>query len=121
MGVVAFVDRQGLSGYDLGTDHPLAPVNRELAIDLIRAYGMLDRPDVTVLQPAPGDEDLIGRVHTAAYMAAVRRYSATPQLAAAFAQRFHHPTLVVFLDIHDQLLVGFLANTLVFPEYDLRA
>ncbi|MGB0613287.1 MAG: acetoin utilization protein AcuC [Miltoncostaeaceae bacterium] len=84
MGVVAFVDRQGLSGYDLGTDHPLAPVNRELAIDLIRAYGMLDRPDVTVLQPAPGDEDLIGRVHTAAYMAAVRRYSATPQLAAAF-------------------------------------
>ena len=84
MGMIAFVDRQGLAGYDLGSDHPLAPVNRELAIDLIRAYGMLDRPDVLVLEPEPGDEDLIGRVHTEAYMAAVRRYSRTPQLAAAF-------------------------------------
>jgi acetoin utilization protein AcuC len=84
MASIAFVDRQGLSGYDLGTDHPLAPVNRELAIDLIRAYGLLDRPDVRVLAPEPGDEDLIGRVHTPAYMAAVRRYSAQPALAAAF-------------------------------------
>lgn len=84
MGITAFVDRQGLAGYDLGSDHPLAPVNRELAIDLIRAYGMLDRPDVQVLTPEPGDEALISRVHTDAYMAAVRRYSVTPQLAAAF-------------------------------------
>ncbi len=84
MSTTAFVDRQGLAGYDLGTDHPLAPVNRELAIDLIRAYGMLDRPDVTVLTPGPGDEALIARVHTAAYMAQVRRYSAQPALAHAF-------------------------------------
>lgn len=84
MSTTAFVDRQGLAGYDLGTDHPLAPVNRELAIDLIRMYGMLDRPDVTVLVPGPGDEDLISRVHTPAYMAQVRRYSAQPALAHAF-------------------------------------
>jgi acetoin utilization protein AcuC len=84
MGMIAFVDRQGLAGYDLGSDHPLAPANRELAIDLIRAYGMLDRPDVSVLAPGPGDERLVARVHTDAYMAAVRCYSATPQLAAAF-------------------------------------
>ena len=84
MSTTAFVDRQGLAGYDLGPDHPLAPVNRELAIDLIRAYGMLDRPDVTVLTPGLGDEALIARVHTAAYMAQVRRYSAQPALAHAF-------------------------------------
>ncbi len=84
MGTTAFVDRQGLAGYDLGTDHPLAPVNRELAIDLIRMYGMLDRPDVRVLEPGPGDEELIARVHTPAYMAQVRRYSAQPALAHAF-------------------------------------
>lgn len=82
--MTAFVDRQGLAGYDLGSDHPLAPVNRELAIDLIHAYGLLDRRDVYVLPPAPGDEDLIGLVHTDAYVAAVRRYSRTPVLAAAF-------------------------------------
>lgn len=84
MDITAFVDRQGLAGYDLGTDHPLAPVNRELAIDLIRMYGMLDRPDVTVLAPGTCDEDLIARVHTPAYMAQVRRYSAQPALAHAF-------------------------------------
>jgi len=84
MGTTAFVDRQGLAGYDLGTDHPLAPINRELAIDLIRMYGMLDRSDVTVLVPGPGDEELIARVHTPAYMAQVRRYSAQPALAHAF-------------------------------------
>ena len=84
MGTTAFVDRQGLAGYDLGTDHPLAPVNRESAIDLIRMYGMLDRPDVRVLEPGPGDEELIARVHTPAYMAQVRRYSAQPALAHAF-------------------------------------
>ena len=84
MGTTAFVDRQGLAGYDLGTDHPLAPINRELAIDLIRMYGMLDRSDVTVLVPGPGDEELISRVHTPAYMAQVRRYSAQPALAHAF-------------------------------------
>jgi len=84
MDTTAFVDRQGLAGYDLGSDHPLAPVNRELAIDLIRMYGMLDRPDVTVLAPGTCDEDLIARVHTPAYMAQVRRYSAQPALAHAF-------------------------------------
>ncbi len=84
MDTTAFVDRQGLAGYDLGTDHPLAPVNRELAIDLIRMYGMLDRDDVTVLPPGTCDEDLIARVHTPAYMAQVRRYSAQPALAHAF-------------------------------------
>ena len=84
MGTTAFVDRQGLAGYDLGTDHPLAPVNRELAIDLIRMYGMLDRPDVRVLEPGPGDEELIARVHTPAYMAQVRRYSAQPALAPRY-------------------------------------
>lgn len=84
MDTTAFVDRQGLAGYDLGTDHPLAPVNRELAIDLIRMYGMLDRDDVTVLPPGTCDEGLIARVHTPAYMAQVRRYSAQPALAHAF-------------------------------------
>ncbi len=84
MSTTAFVDRQGLAGYDLGTDHPLAPVNRELAIDLIRSLGMLDRPDVTVLVPGAGDEEMIGRVHTPAYMAQVRRYSEQPALAHAF-------------------------------------
>lgn len=80
----AFVDRQGLAGYDLGDDHPLSPVNRELAIDLIRAYGLLDLPDVRVIEPRPVDDQLLARVHVEAYIQAVKRYGANPALAAGF-------------------------------------
>lgn len=84
MTTTAFVDRQGLAGYDLGADHPLSPVNRELAIDLIRAYGLLDRPDVTVIPPRAVNDDVIARVHAEAYIQAVKRYGANPTLAAGF-------------------------------------
>jgi acetoin utilization protein AcuC len=70
--------------YDLGADHPMTPLRRRLAVDLIRAYGLLDRPGVEVIVPEPASDDEIQRVHAPAYVAAVRRYSATPALAAAW-------------------------------------
>ena len=63
---------EALLGYDLG-DHPLDPVRVELTIALARAYGILDRPGVSVVAPQPADEEALLRVHTAAYLAAVRR------------------------------------------------
>ncbi|HEY1487909.1 MAG TPA: acetoin utilization protein AcuC [Micromonosporaceae bacterium] len=63
---------EALLGYDLG-EHPLDPVRVELTIELARAYGILDRPGVTVMAPQPADERALLRVHTADYLAAVRR------------------------------------------------
>jgi acetoin utilization protein AcuC len=61
-----------LLGYDLG-DHPLDPVRVELTMALARSYGILDRPGVRVVAPEPADDEALRRVHTADYLAAVRR------------------------------------------------
>jgi acetoin utilization protein AcuC len=76
-----FVASHTLQAYDLGPEHPLSPVRRALAADLIRAYGLLDRPDVTVLEPRPATDEEIERVHAPAYVHAVKRYGAHPELA----------------------------------------
>ncbi len=64
-----------LLGYDLG-EHPLDPVRVELTIALARALGVLDRPSVSVVTPQPADDATLTRVHTPAYLDAVR---AAPQ------------------------------------------
>jgi acetoin utilization protein AcuC len=63
---------EALLGYNLG-DHPLDPVRVELTIALARAYGILDRPGVTVVAPRPADSEALLRVHTPDYLDAVRR------------------------------------------------
>jgi len=57
--------------YNLG-DHPLDPVRVELTIALAREFGVLDRPGVRLVEPAPADDAALLRVHRADYLAAVR-------------------------------------------------
>ena len=66
---------EALLAYNLG-DHPLDPVRVELTIALAREFGILDRPGVTVLAPGPADDEALLRVHTADYIAAVKRGTA---------------------------------------------
>ena len=77
----AFVFDEHMGDYDLGDDHPLSPLRRQLAVELIRAYGMLDDPDVTLVSPHAASDAEIERAHAAAYVAAVRRLSAQPVLS----------------------------------------
>ena len=79
-----FVGRDALGAYDLGDDHPLSPTTRRLAVELIRSYGLLDRDDVVEIEPRAATDEEIEKVHAPAYVAAVRRYSADPALAAAW-------------------------------------
>jgi acetoin utilization protein AcuC len=62
-----------LAGYDFGPGHPLAPVRVELTIALARELGVLDRPEVSVVTPAPAVQDELELVHDAGYIDAVRR------------------------------------------------
>jgi acetoin utilization protein AcuC len=62
-----------LTGYDFGPAHPLAPVRVELTIALARELGVLDRPGVTVVVPAPAEEAELELVHDAGYIDAVRQ------------------------------------------------
>jgi acetoin utilization protein AcuC len=84
MSRTGFVVGEGLMAYDLGDDHPLSPVRRQLAVELIRAYGLLEREDVEVIAPRVATDDEITRVHAPAYVAAVKRYGADPSLGVAW-------------------------------------
>jgi acetoin utilization protein AcuC len=63
--------------YDFGEDHALRQVRVRLAHDLVAAYGLLK--DAEEIQPAPADEAVVRRVHTADYMAAVKDLSVHPK------------------------------------------
>lgn len=67
--------------YDFGAHHPLKPVRVELTVALIRACGFDARDGVRVLPSAPFSTDDVLRLHTAPYVAAVRRLSADPDPA----------------------------------------
>jgi acetoin utilization protein AcuC len=62
-----------LTGYDFGPGHPLAPVRVELTMALARELGVLSRPDVTMMTPAPAEQAELELVHDAAYIDAVRQ------------------------------------------------
>jgi len=64
------------SRYDFGVDHPLKPERVLLTVGLIRASGLLDRPDVEVLTPDPATDEDITLVHHPGYVELVKRLSA---------------------------------------------
>lgn len=70
---VAVIWDEALAAYDLGPSHPLAPVRVELTIALARAYGLFDAPHVTEIKPRPADDGLLGLIHDADFIAAVKR------------------------------------------------
>jgi acetoin utilization protein AcuC len=63
---------EALLGYDMGA-HPLDPVRVELTMALAGDLGILARPGVDIVKPEPASDELLGLVHTAAYIDAVQR------------------------------------------------
>jgi len=80
----AFVQIGSAPVYDLGADHPMSPLRRRLAVDLIEAYGLADHPGVERMIATSATDAEIERVHAPAYVKAVRRYSAEPILASTW-------------------------------------
>ncbi|MUL41873.1 acetoin utilization protein AcuC [Streptomonospora sp. PA3] len=67
----------GLTSYNFGPQHPLAPVRVELTMALCREYGVFDRPNVALNAIEPASEELLGLVHRADYIEAVKRAGKT--------------------------------------------
>jgi acetoin utilization protein AcuC len=88
-----------LVGYDFGPSHPLHPIRVELTIALARAFGLLDRDNVTVLPVEPADDDLLTLVHSADYVDAVRRAGGTGR--ADLRHGLGTPDNPVFPKMHD--------------------
>lgn len=69
---VAVIWSDDLLKYDLGGEHPMHPVRIDLTMRLAKLLGVLDQPNVTLVNPEPATAAQLERVHTAPYLAAVR-------------------------------------------------
>jgi acetoin utilization protein AcuC len=76
----AIVHTPAAGDYHLGPGHPLDPVRVELALDLVRACGLLTPAGpVDLLRPETLDEEDLLLVHDAAYVETVKAASAAPE------------------------------------------
>ena len=76
--LATFVWDERLVAYDFGSGHPLAPVRVELAVRLARELGLLDGPDVRVVDAPTAGDDELALVHDPSYVAVVRHAAQTP-------------------------------------------
>src|SRR6476469_8117345 len=67
-----------MTAYNFGHSHPMAPERMELTARLARSLGLLDLGHVSVVAPLVATDEELGTVHSAEYIAAVRRVSADP-------------------------------------------
>ncbi|HEX9697518.1 MAG TPA: acetoin utilization protein AcuC [Actinomycetota bacterium] len=80
---VAIVWDDQLAAYDFGPQHPLKPVRVKLTVELSRAYGILDLPNVAVHTPVPATREQLEMIHDPSYIDAVEQISATAERAFA--------------------------------------
>jgi len=71
-----------LSDYDFGPQHPLSPIRVQLTFELIKALGLLESESLDVVDdiPVPTDDVLL-RVHTPEFLAAVKQASTDPDFS----------------------------------------
>ena len=72
-GSFALAWNDGLTGYDFGPGHPLAPVRVELTMALARELGVLAGPGVSMLAASPAEQAELELVHDPSYIDAVRQ------------------------------------------------
>ncbi|MEU1899032.1 acetoin utilization protein AcuC [Nocardiopsis dassonvillei] len=89
----------GLTAYDFGPQHPMAPIRVELTMALSRELGVLDAPGVGLLDVEPASDELLSLVHDPAYIKAVKRAGRT--LEPDDAHMLGTSDNPVFKDMHD--------------------
>ena len=62
-----------LLSYQLSPDHPLNPIRLRLTVQLASELGVLK--GITPVAPVPADDELLQRIHTSEYIAAVKAAS----------------------------------------------
>jgi acetoin utilization protein AcuC len=71
----AFIWDEALTRYLFRPDHPFNPKRLELTVSLIEKLGLIGGERTPVIAPRPATDEELLRVHSAAYIAAVRRLS----------------------------------------------
>jgi acetoin utilization protein AcuC len=78
----ALVWDPGVTAYRFRPDHPFNPRRLELTVSLIEAMGLLDADHVDIVAPRRATDAELLRVHSAEYVAAVKRCSQPGALPA---------------------------------------
>lgn len=73
---------KGFTGYDFGPGHPMSPVRLDLTARMCQQFGLFEG-DVDVLAPEQASDEALARVHSEAFIAAVRQASQDPGAAQA--------------------------------------
>ncbi len=89
----------GLTSYNFGPDHPLAPVRVELTMALAREYGVFDASGVSFGDVEPATDEQLTLIHEPRYIEAVKRAGHTLEPDEAFC--LGTPDNPVFPQMHD--------------------
>lgn len=73
----------GFTGYNFGASHPMSPIRLDLTARMCQEFGLFEGPQVEVLVPDEASDEALARVHSQAYIAAVRQASDDPGAAQA--------------------------------------
>lgn len=70
---LAFIYHHRLGQFDYGPQHPLRVERLDLTVELMRSYGLLDHPDLRMLEARPVDEQTLLSFHRPEYLSVLRR------------------------------------------------
>ncbi len=95
------IDPTSLLRFEFGAYHPFKIYRLGLAYDLIRAYGLVDRPDVYVLPPREATEEEAMGFHSQGYLETLRVASDGMWVPNLFAHGLGTSDNPVFPDVYD--------------------
>lgn len=78
-GIACSVFDERMTGYEFGSGHPMAPVRVDLTMRLADELGLTGSEHLQQVGAEPVDDDMLLRVHTPEYVAAVRAASDDPK------------------------------------------
>jgi len=72
---VGFIYTEDYNKYNFGEGHPLTPLRIEMTYHLMEQYGLLDNPNLKILQPQKATEEQVLRVHEPQYINKLKEIS----------------------------------------------
>lgn len=79
---VALIYSDDVWRYEMSATHPLRPVRWKRTFDLMKAAGLIESPNVSVLPSRPATDDELRLFHTTEYVTAVKALSSGLELPA---------------------------------------
>ena len=102
---LVYGDAYKAAPYSFGPSHPMQPIRIELAVELIRACGLLDAANVSRLDPRPATRAELTAIHDPAYVDTVEAlggigYVMQELAGSAYRHGFRQDDNPIFPDMH---------------------